>query len=148
MPTVRSILGSKEHESTFAVGINDPVLDALKAMAAKDVGAILVRDGEKYVGIFTERDYARKGEVLGRNASTTKMKDVMTTKIVTVAPDATVEECMGLMLKYRIRHLPVAEGGKIVGIVSIRDVVGLVLEDKENVIAGLQNIMMGSAFTS
>ena len=148
MPTVRSLLVSKEHESTFAVGIDDPVLDALKAMAAKDVGAILVRDGEKYVGIFTERDYARKGEILGKTASTTKMKDVMTPKIITVMPDATVEECMALMLKYRIRHLPVAEGTKIVGLVSMRDVVGLVLADKENVIAGLQNIMMGSAFTS
>jgi CBS domain-containing protein len=148
MPTVRSLLGTKEHETTFAVGINDPVLDALKAMAAKDVGAILVRDGEKYVGIFTERDYARKGEVVGKTASTTKMKDVMTPKIITVSPDATVEECMGLMLKYRIRHLPVTEGTKIVGLVSMRDVVGLVLEDKENVIAGLQNIMMGSSFTS
>ena len=148
MPTVRSLLGKKEHETTFAVGINDPVLDALKAMAAKDVGAILVRDGEKYVGIFTERDYARKGEVFGKTASTTKMKDVMTPKIITVSPDATVEECMALMLKYRIRHLPVTEGTKIVGLVSMRDVVGLVLEDKENVIAGLQNIMMGSSFTS
>ncbi|HUX41719.1 MAG TPA: CBS domain-containing protein [Rectinemataceae bacterium] len=148
MPTVRSLLGNKEHETTFAVGINDPVLDALKAMAAKDVGAILVRDGEKYVGIFTERDYARKGEVVGKTASTAKMKDVMTPKIITVSPDATVEECMGLMLKYRIRHLPVTEGTKIVGLVSMRDVVGLVLEDKENVIAGLQNIMMGSSFTS
>ncbi|HUX37422.1 MAG TPA: CBS domain-containing protein [Rectinemataceae bacterium] len=148
MPTVRSLLGSKEHETTFAVGIDDPVLDALKAMAAKDVGAILVRDGEKYVGIFTERDYARKGEVVGKTASTTKMKDVMTPKIITVLPDATVEECMALMLKYRVRHLPVAEGTKIVGLVSMRDVVGLVLADKENVIAGLQNIMMGSAFTS
>ncbi len=148
MPTVRSLLGTKEHESTFAVGIDDPVLDALKAMSAKDVGAILVRDGEKYVGIFTERDYARKGEVVGKTASTTKMKDVMTPKIITVSPDTTVEECMGLMLKYRIRHLPVTEGTRIVGLVSMRDVVGLVLEDKENVIAGLQNIMMGSSFTS
>lgn len=148
MPTVRSLLGTKEHETTFAVGIDDPVLDALKAMSAKDVGAILVRDGEKYVGIFTERDYARKGEVVGKTASTTKMKDVMTPKIITVSPDTTVEECMGLMLKYRIRHLPVTEGTKIVGLVSMRDVVGLVLEDKENVIAGLQNIMMGSSFTS
>ena len=148
MPTVRSLLGTKEHETTFAVGIDDPVLDALKAMSAKDVGAILVRDGEKYVGIFTERDYARKGEVVGKTASTTKMKDVMTPKIITVSPDATVEECMGLMLKYRIRHLPVTEGTKIVGLVSMRDVVGLVLEDKENVISGLQNIMMGSSFTS
>ncbi|MDA8409354.1 MAG: CBS domain-containing protein [Treponema sp.] len=148
MPTVRSLLGTKEHETTFAVGIDDPVLDALKAMSAKDVGAILVRDGEKYVGIFTERDYARKGEVVGKTASTTKMKDVMTPKIITVSPDTTVEECMGLMLKYRIRHLPVTEGTRIVGLVSMRDVVGLVLEDKENVIAGLQNIMMGSSFTS
>jgi len=148
MPTVRSLLGTKEHETTFAAGIDDPVLDALKAMAAKDVGAILVRDGEKYVGIFTERDYARKGEVLGRTASTTKMKEVMTPKIVTISPDATVEECMAMMLKFRIRHLPVAEGTRIIGLVSMRDVVDLVLEDKENVIAGLQNIMMGSTFTS
>ena len=148
MPTVRSLLSTKEHETTFAVGIDDPVLDALKAMAAKDVGAILVRDGEKYVGIFTERDYARKGEVLGKTASMTKMKEVLTPKLITVAPDSTVEECMALMLKYHIRHLPVTEGSKIVGLVSMRDVVGLVLEDKENVIAGLQNIMMGSSFTS
>jgi len=148
MPTVRSLLDSKEYETTFAVGINDPVLDALKSMSAKNIGAILVKDAEKYVGIFTERDYARKGEVEGKSASTTRMKDVMTKNIVTIAPGATVEEAMGLMLKYRIRHLPVAEGARIIGLVSMRDIVEVVLEDKENVIAGLQNIMMGSSFTS
>jgi CBS domain-containing protein len=148
MPTVRSLLDSKEHETTVAVGVNDPVLDALKSMAAKNIGAILVKEGDKYVGIFTERDYARKGEVAGNSAATTKMKDVMTKNMVTVAPAATVEECMALMLKYRIRHLPVAEGARIVGLVSMRDVVEVVLDDKENVIAGLQNIMMGSSFTS
>lgn len=148
MPTVRSLLELKEHETTFAVGVNDPVLDALKSMAAKNIGAILVKDGDKFVGIFTERDYARKGEVAGNSAATTKMRDVMTKSLVTVAPEASVEECMGLMLKYRIRHLPVAEGAKIVGLISMRDVVEEVLGDKENVIAGLQNIMMGSSFTS
>jgi CBS domain-containing protein len=148
MPTVRSLLSSKEYETTFAVGVNDPVLDALKAMAAKNIGAILVRDGEKYVGIFTERDYARKGEVLGKSAATTRMKEVMTPSIITIAPESTVEECMALMLKYRIRHLPVTEGTRIVGLVSMRDIVEVVLEDKENVIAGLENIMMGSTFTS
>lgn len=148
MPTVRSLLDIKEHETTFAVGVNDPVLDALKSMLAKNIGAILVKDADKFVGIFTERDYARKGEVAGNSAATTKMKDVMTKSLVTVSPEASVEECMGLMLKYRIRHLPVAEGAKIIGLVSMRDIVEEVLGDKENVIAGLQNIMMGSSFTS
>ncbi|MEI6874637.1 MAG: CBS domain-containing protein [Spirochaetota bacterium] len=148
MPTVRSLLDIKEHETTFAVGVNDPVLDALKSMSAKNIGAILVKDADKFVGIFTERDYARKGEVAGNSAATTKMKDVMTKSLVTVSPEASVEECMGLMLKYRIRHLPVAEGAKIIGLVSMRDIVEEVLGDKENVIAGLQNIMMGSSFTS
>lgn len=148
MPTVRSLLDIKEHETTFAVGVNDPVLDALKSMSAKNIGAILVKDADKFVGIFTERDYARKGEVAGNSAATTKMRDVMTKSLVTVSPEASVEECMGLMLKYRIRHLPVAEGAKIIGLVSMRDIVEEVLDNKENVIAGLQNIMMGSSFTS
>jgi CBS domain-containing protein len=148
MPTVRSLLASKEYETTFSVGVNDPVLDALKSMGAKNVGAILVKDGEKYVGIFTERDYARKGEVQGKTAATAKMKDAMTSPLITVTLETTVEECMGLMLKYHFRHLPVAEGVKIVGIVSMRDVVEAVLDDKEAVIAGLENFMMGSTFTS
>jgi CBS domain-containing protein len=148
MPTVRSILESKEHETTFSVNASDPVLDALKSMSAKNVGAILVKEGDRFVGIFTERDYARKGEVLGKSAAKTPMRDVMTKSIVTVSPNASVDECMGLMLKYRIRHLPVADGPKIIGLVSMRDIVEVVLDDKENVIAGLTNIMMGSSFTS
>ena len=98
MPTVRSLLDIKEHETTFAVGVNDPVLDALKSMSAKNIGAILVKDADKFVGIFTERDYARKGEVAGNSAATTKMKDVMTKSLVTVSPEASVEECMGLKI--------------------------------------------------
>jgi len=108
----------------------------------------MVTDGAKIVGIYTERDYLRKGELEGRVAKDTLIKDVMTTRMVTVQKDTSVDECVALMKQYLIRHLPVAEEGQIVGMVSMRDVMVAAIENRESEIRGLENFIMGSEFRS
>jgi CBS domain-containing protein len=135
-------------ESTYCVNASDTVAQALKLMAEASISALLVKDGDRYVGIYTERDYARKGELAGRKADATLIKEVMTEKMITVAPDTSVDQCVGLMLKYRIRHLPVVENEHIVGLISMRDVVQEVLTNKDATIAGLENYIMGSNFAT
>jgi CBS domain-containing protein len=148
MTTVRKLLESKESATNFSVEASGSVLDAVKAMAEAHIGAVLVKDGGKIVGIFTERDYLIKGELEGRTAKDTKVGDVMTSKMMTVTMDTSVEQCMGLMNQYRIRHLPVVENDQLVGLVSIRDVMVAALQNKESEIRGLENYIMGSGFQS
>jgi CBS domain-containing protein len=149
MATVRKLMQAKQLEDdTYAVAATDSVLHALKAMAQANISAVLVRDGEHFVGIFTERDYARKGEIVGRNAKETRVKEVMTEKMVTVGPGDSVDTCMGLMLKYRVRHLPVVENDQIIGLVSMRDVVEEALVNKETIIAGLESYLLGTSFAT
>jgi CBS domain-containing protein len=148
MTTVRKLLESKESATNFSVEASGSVLDAIKAMAEAHIGAVLVKDGGKIVGIFTERDYLIKGELEGRTAKNTKVGDVMTSKMMTVTMDTSVEQCMGLMNQYRIRHLPVVENDQLVGLVSIRDVMTAALQNKESEIRGLENYIMGSGFQS
>lgn len=102
----------------------------------------------KITGIFTERDYLHKGELEGRAAKNTSIKDVMVTQMISVTNDTTVEQCMALMKQYRIRHLPVVEKEHLVGLVSMRDVMMAVLDNKESEIRGLENYIMGSGFQS
>jgi len=148
MTTVRKLLESKESATNFSVEASGSVLDAIKAMAEAHIGAVLVKDGGKIVGIFTERDYLIKGELEGRTAKNTKVGDVMTSKMMTVTMDTSVEQCMGLMNQYRIRHLPVVENDQLVGLVSIRDVMVAALQNRESEIRGLENYIMGSGFQS
>ncbi|MBM4426871.1 MAG: CBS domain-containing protein [Chloroflexi bacterium] len=148
MTTVRNLLESKESATNFSVEASGSVLDAIKAMAEAHIGAVLVKDGGKIVGIFTERDYLIKGELEGRTAKNTKVGDVMTSKMMTVTMDTSVEQCMGLMNQYRIRHLPVVENDQLVGLVSIRDVMVAALQNRESEIRGLENYIMGSGFQS
>lgn len=148
MTTVRKLLEAKEFATNFSVEASQTVFDAIKVMADAHIGAVLVTEFGKIVGIYTERDYLYKGEVLGRIAKDTKIKDVMTPKMVNVTMDTTVEQCMGLMNQYKIRHLPVVENEQLIGLVSMRDVMLAALQSKESEIRGLENYIMGSGFQS
>lgn len=148
MTTVRKLLEAKEFATNFSVESTQTVLDALKVMAEAHIGAVLVTEKGKIVGIYTERDYLYKGEVMGRAAKDTKIMDVMTPKMINVTMDTTVEQCMGLMNQYKIRHLPVVENEQLVGLVSMRDVMLAALKNKESEIRGLENYIMGSGFQS
>ncbi|HMO28905.1 CBS domain-containing protein [Enterovirga sp.] len=134
---VRQLLARK---NTGQIGVlpDDTVLKALEVMAESNIGAVLVLDGERLVGIFSERDYARKVELKGRTAVATHVKDLMTTELVTVSSDETVEECNVLMRQHHIRHLPVIENGKLVGVLSSRDVLTEVVADEEKDIKSLE----------
>ena len=148
MTTVRTLLETKESETNFSVASTDTILQALKVMTDAHIGAVLVTDGGKIVGIYTERDYLYKGEIEGRTAKDTRIKDVMVSKMITVTKETTVEQCMGLMKQYNVRHLPVVEKDQLVGLVSMRDVMFAALENKESEIRGLENYIMGSGFQS
>ncbi|TQM17553.1 CBS domain protein [Pseudoxanthomonas sp. 3HH-4] len=130
MRTVRQLLGSKTPE-VFSVSPDASVLDAIKLMAEKGVGAVLAMQGERLCGIVSERDYARKVVLQGRSSSNTPVRDIMTAKVVTVRPDDSVDHCMQIVTEHRIRHLPVVEGEAIVGVISIGDLVKAVIEDQQ-----------------
>ena len=148
MTTVRKLLEDKESGMNYSVASTDTVLQALKVMAEAHIGAVLVTEDGKIVGIYTERDYLFKGELEGRAAKDTKIKDVMTPKMVTVTKDTSVEQCSALMKQYGIRHLPVVVDDQLVGLVSMRDVLVAALENRESAIRGLENYIMGSGFQS
>ena len=148
MTTVRNLLEAKESQTNFSVASTDTVLQAIKIMAEARIGAVLVTEGGKVVGIYTERDYLRKGENEGRVAKDTKVKDVMVSKMITVTNDTTVDQCMALMKQYSVRHLPVVEKDHLLGVVSMRDVMFAVLDDKDFEIRGLENYIMGTNFQS
>ncbi|RJP48387.1 MAG: CBS domain-containing protein [Anaerolineaceae bacterium] len=148
MTTVRKLLEAKESAVNFSVEATQTVLEALKVMEKAQIGAILVTEGGKIIGIFTERDYLYKGELEGRIAKDTQIKDVMVKRMITVTNDTTVDQCMALMKQYRIRHLPVVVNDQLVGLVSMRDVMLAALENKESEIRGLENYIMGSGFQS
>jgi CBS domain-containing protein len=126
----------------YSVPVNATVLDALKLMAERDIGAVLVMDRNKLVGILTERDYARKGILTGRLAKDTPVRETMSRNVITVTPGHTVQQCMAIMSDRQIRHLPVIENGKVLGVLSIRDLVAEVVSHHEHVIRDLQRDMM------
>jgi len=130
------------------VDCNDNVIKALEIMADADVSAVMVTENEKIVGIFTERDYSRKCELKGLSAKGTSVRDLMTEQMLTVTPETTMDQCMGLMKQYHIRHLPVLENDKMVGMVSMRDVVDVLISERESTIKGLENYILGSGFAT
>ncbi len=133
------IKGPKVH----SIGRDATVLDALKLMADRDIGSVLVMDGDRLSGIFTERHYARNVFLKGKASPTTLMRDVMDTAVMCVRPDQTIEECMDLMTDKRIRHLPVLEGGRVIGIISIGDLMKSMLGERESTIDQLQTFIRG-----
>ncbi|HZV98791.1 MAG TPA: CBS domain-containing protein [Methylophilaceae bacterium] len=122
MKTVRQLLDAKGHR-IFSVAPESLVYDALLIMAEHHIGALAVMKGEQLAGIFSERDYAREVVIKGKTSKNTTVADIMSTKLITVDPDNTVEDCMNLMSGKRIRHLPVVENGKMIGMLSIGDLV-------------------------
>lgn len=143
MTTIRQILEKKGHEIA-AVGPGETVYRALQMLAEHDIGALLVVDGERLLGIFSERDYARKVILEGRSSLDTPIRDVMVTSLVTAAPDELVDHCMSVMTDKRIRHLPVLDDGKLVGLVSIGDLVKSVIDEQKSTIDQLVDYVSGS----
>jgi CBS domain-containing protein len=143
MTAVRHILDQKGHQ-IWSVHPGDTVYDAIKMMADKDVGALLVLDGNKIVGIFTERDYARNVFLKGRASPQTLVGEIMVRDVVCVKPDKSIEEGMALMSAKRVRHLPVINDGELLGIVSIGDLVKSLISDREFVIEQLEHYVRGA----
>ncbi|HLT43042.1 MAG TPA: CBS domain-containing protein [Luteimonas sp.] len=142
MRSVRHLLEAKAPE-VFAIGPDDPVIDAIRLMAEKRIGALLVMQSGKLVGIVSERDYARKVVLQGRSSRDTPVRDIMTADVMTVGLDDTAERCMGLVTDRRIRHLPVVDGGNVLGVVSIGDLVKAVIEDQQLELDQLQRYIAG-----
>jgi CBS domain-containing protein len=142
MTTVKHILDEKGH-SVWTVSPQAKVIAALKVMAKKNIGALVVTHRSKLVGIITERDYARKVVLKGRTSPETPVKDIMTRNVYYVAPDTSAQECMAVMTKNRIRHLPVIDKEKLVGIISIGDIVRSVISQQKIAIDHLENYIMG-----
>ena len=138
MKTVTQLLEAKGRE-VHTIGPAARVIDALKLMADKDVGALVVTEGAKIAGIISERDYARKVILQGKSSHDVAVREIMTSRVVTVQPRNTVEECMALMTEKRIRHLPVTEGERLIGVLSIGDLVKEVIAEQEATIRQLES---------
>jgi CBS domain-containing protein len=139
MISVRQLLAQKPTGGAYSVESTAPVISALKLMAEKHLGAVLVMRGSELVGIMSERDYARKVVLLGRTSADTPVAEIMSSPVITVTPDDRVNDCMRMMTEKRFRHLPVVENGKVVGVVSIGDVVKAVIAQQERAIADLED---------
>ena len=137
MKTVRQLLESKG-SAILAIAPDATVYDALVTMADKHVGALLVMEEARLVGIFSERDYTRKIALLGKSSKDTRVADIMTAKVLTVNADSRTEDCMTLMSQKKIRHMPVVDGDKVLGMISIRDIMDEIIADQEATISQLQ----------
>ncbi|MCA9412469.1 MAG: CBS domain-containing protein [Candidatus Omnitrophica bacterium] len=142
MKTVRDVLDYKGYD-IWSVSPEISVFEALKILAEKDVGALLVMEGEDCVGIFTERDYARKVILVGRHSKEMLVHEIMTPKVMFVRPEQTVEKCLALMTDKRVRHFPVMEDEKVVGLISIGDIVRAIIHDKQLMINELEDYIWG-----
>ncbi|HEY8560007.1 MAG TPA: CBS domain-containing protein [Pyrinomonadaceae bacterium] len=142
MKTVMNILDSKGND-VWRVAPDDTVFEAIKLMAEKGVGALLVMNGTELVGVISERDYARKVILNGKSSEKTRVGEIMTTEVICAPPEQTVEECMRVMTENRIRHLPVVRGGKVVGVLSIGDLVKAIIEEQHFTIKQLEMYITG-----
>jgi CBS domain-containing protein len=143
--TIQSVLNLKQNPSlVYTVRPDATVFEALQILAEKNIGALLVMEGDKPVGIFSERDYARKCILLGKYSKDTFVKDIISTNLITVSPDESVEEAMRLMTEHRVRHLPVIKDGKVVGLVSIGDLVNYIIKTQDQIIKQMENYIHGT----
>jgi CBS domain-containing protein len=140
--TVETILKDKGR-TVWSVTPNQTVFETLALMAERNVGALVVIEGERLVGIVSERDYARKVALFGKNSRTTLVREILTPTVHTVGPDSSISECLELMTDKRTRHLPVLDGGRVVGIVSIGDLVNLIIRTQRAAIDQLQAYIAG-----
>ncbi|MBV8405866.1 MAG: CBS domain-containing protein [Gammaproteobacteria bacterium] len=138
MMSVRQMLDRKGRE-VFSIAPDAAVLEAIRMMADRHVGALLVMQADNLSGIVSERDYARKVILKGRSSADTPVRDIMTAQVITVQPETTVESCMQIMTERRVRHLPVTEGGRVVGMVSIGDLVKAVIAAQQQQIEQLES---------
>ena len=143
MKTAAHLLKSKAHQSVHVVAPEVSVFDAIRLMADKNIGALLVMEGEEVAGIITERDYARKIVLMSRSSKQTPVREIMTSAVMYVRPDQTSEECMVLMTENRLRHLPVIDGGRLVGIISIGDLVKDIIAEQRFTIEQLEHYISG-----
>ena len=143
MKNVTELLKSKPERAMVTVKPDDTVLDAIKVLAREDIGAAVVVSGDRLVGIFSERDYTRKVVLKGRHSESTKVEEIMTANVVCVSPRAKTRDCMALMSETNIRHLPVVEEGRVVGMVSIRDIVTDIIADQDFTISQLEHYISG-----
>ena len=144
MKTVAQLLRTKG-SAVLSISPDVPVIEALQVMADKNVGALLVVDGESLIGIFSERDYARKVILKGRSSREIPVHEIMSSHVLYVRPQQTIEDCMALMTDKRVRHLPVLDEGRLVGMISIGDVVKAIIAEQEFMIEQLQNYITGRA---
>lgn len=142
MKTVQQMLESKPHR-LLSVAPDAKVYDALALMAEKDIGALVVLDGDRLIGIFSERDYARKVILQGKSSRDTPVSEIMTQRVVCVNPNNAVDECMALMTNKRVRHLPVLSEKQVVGVISIGDVVKEMISEQRFIIEQLEQYIMG-----
>jgi CBS domain-containing protein len=143
MKKVPQILRSKPDPTVHAIVPTASMFDALKLMAEKNIGALLIMEGETIVGMVSERDYARKIVLMGRSSKETPVRDVMTCPVMYVGPQQSTEECMALMTEKRLRHLPVLDDGKLIGLISIGDLVKDIISEQNFVIGQLQRYISG-----
>jgi CBS domain-containing protein len=146
MATVADLIGAKTDASRYAVKANETIYRAIRLMADRHIGAVFVVEKGIVIGVFTERDYIMRVEVEGRAAKETTVREVMTDKMYTVSTGTTIEQCLGLMDLRHIRHLPIVEEGRLMGIISMRDAIGAVLKDRESDLQGLEKYILSSGF--
>ncbi|GAA5010094.1 CBS domain-containing protein [Acinetobacter puyangensis] len=139
MLTVAHVLQEKKEHTIYTISPDATVLEAISLMADKGIGALVVTEQENVMGIVSERDYARKVALMERSSYDTSVSDIMTHKVITVEPKNTVDECLKLMTNRHLRHLPVLENGKLIGLVSIGDLVKGIIQEQQNLIEQLQN---------
>ena len=143
MKTLLQVLSDKKHKEIISIAPNRPVFDALVILAEYKIGALAVMEGDKLVGIFSERDYAREVILQGRSSKTTQIVEVMTAKVITGKPDDMVDTTLNLMSEKRFRHLPVLEGDKMIGMLSIGDLVKETIAYQQRLIAELESYIKG-----
>lgn len=143
---IKQILSGKSINTIYSTQSSNTVFDALQLMAEKNIGAVLVIDKGQLTGIFSERDYARKVILQGRASKDTLVADVMTSKLITIAPDDKIEAAMLIMSDKHIRHLPVVDKEELIGIISINDVVSAIIYDQKNRISSLESYISGSPY--
>ncbi|HEV8247508.1 MAG TPA: CBS domain-containing protein [Polyangiaceae bacterium] len=145
MKTAAEILKSKAKQAVHSIAPGDSVFDALRLMADKDIGALLVMEADRIAGIVTERDYARKIVLMSRSSKDTPVREIMTSAVMYVRPSQTSDECMVLMTENRLRHLPVIDGGKLLGLISIGDLVKSIISEQRFTIEQLEHYISGGS---
>ena len=143
MKTVMQVLQGKSNQATYTITPQATVLEAISLMADKGIGALIVAEGERMVGIVSERDYARQVVLMERSSYNTLVRDIMTSAVLAVTADETTERCMAIMTEKRMRHLPVLSGDNIIGIVSIGDLVKEVISEQQQIIEHLEQYIRG-----